>query len=44
MGDDIEAGKSTGSDYWAALCWLSKNQTAIDNRPEPMSSPINNQA
>ena len=26
MGDDIETGKSTGSDYWAALRQLSKNQ------------------
>ena len=26
MGDDIETGRSTGSDYWAALCWLSENQ------------------
>ena len=26
MGDDIESGRSTGSDYWAALCWLRKNK------------------
>ena len=26
MGDDIETGRSTGSDYWAALRWLSENQ------------------
>ena len=26
MGDDIETGKTTGSDYRAALCWLSQNQ------------------
>ena len=26
MGDDIETGRSTGSDYWAALGWLSENQ------------------
>ena len=46
MGDDIETGRTTGSDYWAALCWLSKKskQTAIDDRPERMSSPINNPA
>ena len=24
--DDIETDRSTGSDYWAALCWLSENQ------------------
>ena len=49
MGDDIQTGRSTGSDYWAALCWLSENQnkskqTAIDDRPEPMSTTINNPA
>ena len=47
MGDDIEAGRSMVSDYWAALCtlveWKSK-QTATDDRPELMSSPINNPA
>ena len=26
MGDDIETGKSTDSDYWAALRLLSENQ------------------
>ena len=26
MGDDIETSWSTGSDYWAAIHWLSKNQ------------------
>ena len=26
MGDDIETGKITGSDYGAALSWLSENQ------------------
>ena len=26
MGDDIETGRSMGSDYWAALRWLSENQ------------------
>ena len=42
MGDDIETVRSTASDYWAALCWLSENQNKqIDDRPEPMSSPIN---
>ena len=27
MGDDIETSRSMGSDYWAALRWLSKNQS-----------------
>ena len=44
MGDDIETGRSTDSDYWAALRRWSKNQNNIDNKPEPMSSPINNPA
>ena len=43
-------GRSTSSDYWAALRWLSGNQNKwlystlaiLDDRPEPMSSPINN--
>ena len=26
MGDDIKTGRSKGSDYWAALSWLSENQ------------------
>ena len=26
MGDDIETGRSTGSGYWAALCWLRENK------------------
>ena len=26
MGDDIETGRSKGSDYWAAPRWLIKNQ------------------
>ena len=26
MGDDIQTGRSIGSNYWAALCWLSENQ------------------
>ena len=26
MGDDIDTGWSTGTDYWAALRWLSENQ------------------
>ena len=26
LGDDIEIGRSTGSDYWAAVSWLRKNQ------------------
>ena len=43
MGDDIETGRSTGSDYWATtLVERKSKQTAIDNRPEPMSSPIIN--
>ena len=46
MGDDIKTGRSTGSDYWVALRWLSEKskQTDIDNRPEPMSSPFNDPA
>ena len=46
MGDDIETCRSTGSNYWAALRWLSEKskQMAIDDRPKPMSSPINNPA
>ena len=47
MGDDIKTNRSTGSDYWAALCTLFEQklkQTAIDERPEPMPSPINNPA
>ena len=44
MGDDIETGRTTGSDYWAALGWLSENQKNGHRRPEPMSSPINNLA
>ena len=45
MGDDIETGRSSGSDYWAALRWLSENKNKRqDNRPEPISSPINNPA
>ena len=45
MGDDIETGRWSGSDYWAALLMLverKSKQTDIDNRPEPMSSTINN--
>ena len=46
MGDDIKTGRSTGSDYWAALRWLTQKlkQTAIDDRHKPMLSPINNPA
>ena len=44
MGDDIKTGRSTGSDYWAMLVGWKSKQTAIDHRPEPMSSPINNPA
>ena len=32
MGDDIETGRSTGSNYWVALRWLSENQ---NKRPDP---------
>jgi hypothetical protein len=45
MGDDI--GRITGPDYWATLLTLveqKSKQTAIDDTPEPMSSPINNPA
>ena len=47
MVNEIEIGRSTGSDYRAALRWLSNNQNKrpyVDDRPEPMSSPINNPA
>ena len=40
MGDDIETGRSTGFgvlSYTTLVEWKSK-QTAIDDRPEPMSS------
>ena len=42
MGDDIETGRCTGSDYWAALSMLvqrKSKQMAIDDGPELMSSP-----
>ena len=29
MGDDIETGRSKGSDYWATLRWLSENQKKL---------------
>jgi hypothetical protein len=38
MGENIEIGGDKGSDYWAALRWLSKNQ----NKHELMSLPIAN--
>ena len=44
VGDDIETGRSTDSDYWAELVERKSKQTAIDDRPEPMSSSINNKA
>ena len=47
MGDNIQTSRSTGSDYWADLStWIEQKskQTAIDNRPELLSSPINNPA
>ena len=44
VGDDIETGRSTDSDYWAELVERKSKQTAIDNRPKAMSSPINNLA
>ena len=44
MGDDIETDRSTDSDYWAMLVERKSKQMAIDDRPEPMSSPINNPA
>ena len=43
MGDDIETGRCTGSDYWAALSMLvqrKSKQMAIDKKPKPMSSFI----
>ena len=40
MGDDIE----TGSDYWAELVEQKSKHMAIEDRPEPMSSLINNPA
>ena len=43
MDDDIKTGRSMGSGYWADYVVEQKSkQTAIDDRPEPMSSPINN--
>ena len=47
MGDDIETGRSMGSDYYISCTTLverKSKQTAIDDRREPMSSPINNPA
>ena len=43
MGNDIETGRSTGSDYTMLVKRKSKQMT-IDDRPEPTSSPINNPA
>ena len=42
MGDDIETGRSTGS--CTTLVELKSKQTAIDNKPKTMLSPINNPA
>ena len=47
MGDDIESRRSTGSDYRAALHWLSgksKKKRRPDDRPKPTSWPIKNPA
>ena len=47
MGDDVETGGNTGSDYWAACTTLverKSKQAAIDDRPKLVSSPINNPA
>ena len=41
MGDDIKTGRSTGSD---TLVEQKSKQMAIEKRPKPMSSPINNPA
>ena len=42
MGNVNETVKSTGSDYWAAYVGGEKSkQTALSNRPVPMSIPIN---
>ena len=40
MGDDIKTGRSTNSDFWAALHCIgwAKIKTAIDDRPEPIPS------
>ena len=35
MGDDIKTSRSTCSDYWAALCWLSKNQNKWPYATDP---------
>ena len=35
MGDDIETGRSTGSDYLAALRWLSENQSKWPYMKDP---------
>ena len=41
MGDDIE----TGSDYWAAyIALVEQKSKQTDDRPKPMSSPINKPA
>ena len=46
MGDDIESCRSTGSDYRAALHWLSgkSKKKRPDDRPKPTSWPIKNPA
>ena len=43
MGNVIETVRSTGSDYWAAFVGGEKKsiQTDLNNKPEPMSLPIN---
>ena len=35
LGWDIETGRSTGSDYWAALCCLSENQNKWPQTTDP---------
>ena len=38
MGDDIETGRSTGSDYWAAYVgWEKSKQKDLNDTPQPMS-------
>ena len=46
MGDDIETGRSTGFRLLSCTTLVERKskQTAIDDRPKLMSSPINNPA
>ena len=43
MGNDIKTGSTTGSNYRADYVGEKQKskQTALNNRPEPMSLPIN---